>query len=60
MYAVDFAIKHITRHLRGSDPMDARLSAHMQGVAEGCLEKWGIAKLLHGEAMALVGNKMMK
>ena len=60
MYAIDFIVKHISRHMKGPDDMDAALAAHMESVANAALDSWGIEKLSHGEAMAIVGQKIMK
>eukprot|EP00756_Hemistasia_phaeocysticola_P004891 Hpha_TRINITY_DN13062_c0_g1::TRINITY_DN13062_c0_g1_i1::g.69220::m.69220 len=59
MYAIDFILKHMRRHMRGTDPFDAALAAHMNQVADAGLAGRGIEKLSHAAAMSLVGQQMM-
>lgn len=59
MSAIDFVVKHISRHMRGPSEVDAMLRAHMEATADAALGACGIQKLPHGEAMALVGQEMM-
>lgn len=60
MYAIDFVIKHIGRHINGPSQMDEEMTAHLQAMADAGLNAWGIKKRSHAEAMALVSRKMVK